>query len=1059
MSLLEFNDDEIKQTINLFHKYVHERINSFELNFLRIIGLLSAIRPFYTNHLGDTTAPWWLDSPKHTTHIAKLRKFIKTLEDAYTHTNLKHFSQRIYDTDTKDIEEFLGNLPKIVTRYRTGTTLPIEKLQDIARTCIKAEFGTDRLQYLGIGEEGVVYSDGKMVYKYFHYWNARNRNTQVTFLQSLIEKISEYTSLPAIKEVRQNDNYVIVVYPYESGKKYRGGNLNGILTLLRECRSVGIACRNIHPDNLLDTPNGLKIIDYGSDIVPIDDTEFENMCRRAFLTYRFYFRSDLKLLLNRSLTDSSLPELAGFERFKNAVTHRDIDTLFYGPITNLIVDEKPASVLDYGCGDGKISESLARHKIKVTGYDPDLSAIRKCQKYNSFVTYGGPELLTNLLGNSVRFDVVVCSRVLCIIAGKPELDAILKDLRRMVTDSGTVFVTVCNPFYLSADSTELAKKHLPDDFHHDSFFQYTKTLTVNGNTRLEVHHGYSAYRHMFVKAGLYPVRVQELDGTDIISLLPASDHLVFSLSPLQDTGPKVSLLIKTRMAEWRTIERQVRHQVEQLETPTKFAEKVVVVDTSDVKFSRQYDQSDITAHQTAMDRLLADGVVDRIVYAPQDTDVIRETYQRWFGIESAKTHSAKGQQLFATLFGFDSCMGDYVLQIDSDLLICRTDKNHNYLSEMTDVFCRDSEALFVPMSICGTEHIPYSTKGPNGDWRVEVRGCLFDRKRLESVLPIHNKVTDGRFAYSWHRAFDHFIVYSRYNSYRGGNSKTAFIHVPNYYKTDIEKWMNIMDSVERGHVPAVQSGCVNLVGTISDWLGPKRTESFVFVICGRNVKPGKFKQCFESIVCQRCNDWGAVVIDDASDNEFGEYAEMLTGNYADKITLIKNETRHGALYNTWNAVTRVCVDSNSVIITLDADDALIGDGALDRIRHEYENGADMTVGSMLRLDKDVTYTPNFEKPRRWDSNVWQHIRTFRKYLFDEIDINDLKIDGEWIDSSTDWAFMVPIVEMAHNPRHIPDKLYLYEPSTIQDDDKKKKQDRIIEYILSKPKYRKFKSRV
>ena len=119
-----------------------------------------------------------------------------------------------------------------------------------------------------------------------------------------------------------------------------------------------------------------------------------------------------------------------------------------------------------------------------------------------------------------------------------------------------------------------------------------------------------------------------------------------------------------------------------------------------------------------------------------------------------------------------------------------------------------------------------------------------------------------------------------------------------------------------------------------------------------------------------------------------------------------------------------CADPEPVIITLDAADALIGEHVLERVRAEYRDGADVTVGSMLRLDKEAFYPPNFDNPGRWDSNVWQHLRTFRKRLFDAIDVEDLKIDGEWIDLAADWAFMVPIVEMASSPRHIEEPLYL-----------------------------------
>ena len=56
----------------------------------------------------------------------------------------------------------------------------------------------------------------------------------------------------------------------------------------------------------------------------------------AFLTYRFHFRSDLKSLMTRSLSDPGLPELLGFEHFMNALNPRGMDELFYQPVMRLI---------------------------------------------------------------------------------------------------------------------------------------------------------------------------------------------------------------------------------------------------------------------------------------------------------------------------------------------------------------------------------------------------------------------------------------------------------------------------------------------------------------------------------------------------------------------------------------------------------------------------------------------------------------------------------------------------------------------------------------------------
>ena len=490
----------------------------------------------------------------------------------------------------------------------------------------------------------------------------------------------------------------------------------------------------------------------------------------------------------------------------------------------------------------------------------------------------------------------------------------------------------------------------------------------------------------------------------------------------------------------------------QLEGPLPFCEKIVVVDPSEGPFSRQYDEANATAHRQTMQRLLDDGVVDRLIYAPTEPEVIHETYRRWFGRPSDETHSANGQQLFATLVGFESCLGDYVLQLDSDLLISRRDMDYDYLAAMVDVLQRDPMSLFVGMSICNSKAVPYTSQSERGNWRVEVRGCLIDKRRLLSVLPVENTLEGGRFSLAWHRAFDNLISATDYRSYRGGSPEAGFIHVPNERKADSEALLDIIESVERGHIPEVQLDNVELCGTREDWTGPERHEPFVFVICGHNVKPGRFRRCVESLLAQEGADWGAVVIDDASTNGFGDYAETLLAPYADRVTVLRNRSRRGLLFNTWNAITNFCSDPESVVITLDADDALIGPSVLDRVREEYENGADVTVGSMLRLDKEANYPVDFDNPRSRGCNVWQHLRTFRKYLFDAIAVEDLKLDGEWIDLANDWSFMVPIIEMASNPRYIPEPLYLYEPAAPKDAEFRKRRDSIIARLLKKSAY-------
>jgi hypothetical protein len=108
---------------------------------------------------------------------------------------------------------------------------------------------------------------------------------------------------------------------------------------------------------------------------------------------------------------------------------------------------------------------------------------------------------------------------------------------------------------------------------------------------------------------------------------------------------------------------------------------------------------------------------------------------------------------------------------------------------------------------------------------------------------------------------------------------------------------------------------------------------------------------------------------------------------------------------------------------------------------------------MQRLDKQKEYPVDLKDPRsNRGGNVWQHLRSFRKYLFDSIREEDFKINGEWVSIAEDWAFMLPIVEMATKPVHIEEIVYLHEPRTQRSDEMRSFRERIIAQIVRKRRY-------
>ena len=116
----------------------------------------------------------------------------------------------------------------------------------------------------------------------------------------------------------------VLVYPFESSEPYTGGYGPGMVELLAECRRYGIVCRNLHPDNLRVVDGRLRLIDYGSDLIPLEsECEYTMMCRRAWLSCRWTGRADLKAIMRSVLNGVEPPELDGFERFHEAVRRFD----------------------------------------------------------------------------------------------------------------------------------------------------------------------------------------------------------------------------------------------------------------------------------------------------------------------------------------------------------------------------------------------------------------------------------------------------------------------------------------------------------------------------------------------------------------------------------------------------------------------------------------------------------------------------------------------------------------------------------------------------------------
>ena len=1040
-------------------KYLDERLAAFSLSFHRIRGLARIVSDLVD---GDF---WWGES-NHRASVNRLRGFSERLAACYGTETLERIERETRSLDDAGVAEFLHDLPAQIERHQSrlsdGNRLALaagledERVANAKAAARRLVNPTGSLTVLGSGKEGVALSDGRHVFKVFDYWwKSSDKLETPELLRSLVGTWRGTRHLYPILDFRRFGHRAVLVYSFEHTEPYAGGCGPGLIGLMEECWRHGIVCRNIDPDNLRVIDSRVRLIDYGSDIrmhSRDDEREFRIMCQRAWMSFRWAANPRLDKVMRKALTDWDIPELDGFERFYEAVlrvTGRYQDKQARNAILRMAHDSM--RVLDYGCGDGKVAQALAERCADVVGYDPDTARAGRWQ------ALGAPKLRFTLNGAealaAAPFDLVVCQRVLCTVESDDVLRGILRDLRAAVAQDGRVVLVVCNPHFTFGGPTPEASRELPDGAHYERTFTFRKTMYASGRIRKDVHRPEHLLRRELARANLAVRNRVELGTVDLARFEPASDELLFELAPMQAL-PEITLLIKACAMEASTLDVQVPHLISQLETPRAFAERLLVLDTREAGFLREHgDGGCLKQLREAADALQDAGWIDRIVVGPVDGYVTAALHQRWFGIPCPLSHAQTGAQLASTLAGFEACSTPYVLQVDADAMIGRRDRDHDYLADMLAAVQSGPDGLTAAFNIAMDQDRPYTPVGPRGPWRLEVRAALIDLRRLLEARPFPNRMDErsGRLALPWHRAVDRALQAGAGRSYRGGDQRTFYVHPPNSRKDDPIAWFGVLDRVERGVVPAAQYGEPEWVGELPAWLAPRRREPFVFVVSGRNVPPGRLRRCIDSMLRQKGEDWGAVVFDDASDTRFAEYFEIAWKPLADRCTIIRNRRRRGLLANMVVGIRHVCADPRTVVVTLDADDALIGDGVLARLAAEYREGADATVGSMLRTDKTVSYPVCFDNPRRnRGGNVWQHLRSFRKRLFDAIPGEDLRLDGEYIDLANDWAYMLPIVEMAKHPVHIEEPLYLHEPSGTGKGADRAARDEVIARIVAKP---------
>lgn len=531
-------------------------------------------------------------------------------------------------------------------------------------------------------------------------------------------------------------------------------------------------------------------------------------------------------------------------------------------------------------------------------------------------------------------------------------------------------------------------------------------------------------------------------------------------APVAELPTKVSLLIKCCAQDVRTLEENVKHIVRQLSSPNTFAEVVLGIDPYNGEYLRQYNHEGTVDDLIRIaDKLIEWRVIDRYVIHDETNNAAIN--RRWFGMPSQYSHTADLKPVTPQLFAIESCTGDFVLQADSDAMIGREDYGHPFLQEMLAEMLNNYSVVSVGFNIPNNESKAYYGF-ENGGFVPEIRLGLFNKKKLLSMLPLPNTLDDeGKLTRSWFRALEIKQRESGICSIRGGDKRTFYIHPQNYRKKEPHSWMSILDRVEQNDIPECQYGEFDCVGSLQDWCGAKRNEEVVVVSVFRNVRYDRFMRFWASLISQTDQSFGILLYDDNSDNGLPLFIDSLIKDYRHRVTFVKGRSRATRMENEFHCIHNYMGNQESVAVLVDGDDALIGNDVISDLHDKYRYWhTDVVVGRFhqtYRIQAHYRYPADFMRPREHGGNVWQHLKTFKKYLFDSVPLSYFKHEGDeklsanrWFETVDDFAMMVPIVEMSEKPMQSDFVNYYYERDFDHKDDDRNLKESCIAEILQKP---------
>jgi hypothetical protein len=221
-----------------------------------------------------------------------------------------------------------------------------------------------------------------------------------------------------------------------------------------------------------------------------------------------------------------------------------------------------------------------------------------------------------------------------------------------------------------------------------------------------------------------------------------------------------------------------------------------------------------------------------------------------------------------------------------------------------------------------------------------------------------------------------------------------------------------------------------------------------------------------SVLTQKYNNFRVVYIDDCSTDTTYKRVLELVEKYQqqERVTVIHNETRRGALANLYTTIHEI--EDNAIVVTVDGDDWLPRVEVLAYLNKLYtEKDIWLTYGQFMEYPSGALctdYSLDFSEEvirnntfRKVEHLPISHLRTFYAWLFKSIKLKDCLYEGDFYSMTWDKVMMAPMIEMsAHRFYCVPNVLYVYNNSNPISDHRVnfELQASLALYVLGLPPY-------